>query len=207
MLPPMLSQALCLPWETAINFALRHDPATLLALQQQAGKLVCLRFNGMGELHLRLLADGIALSLDNQAEPDVILCGRTADFVPVAMANDKAAALMASDIEIEGDTQLATALSHLASSLDIDWEAMVAPITGGLVAHQLGQGLRGLVSWGQQTATTLMKASSDYVQDEVHWVTPAPLLERFSQDVDQLRLRVDRLAARIEQLEQEKNQP
>ena len=206
MLPPILNQALCLPWEVALNFALRHDPATLIALEKQAGKLVCIRLHGLGDVYLRLLADGVAVSLDNLAEPDVMLAGSPSDFMPVALASDKAAALMASQIDIEGDTQLATVLSHLASALDIDWEAMVTPVTGGLLAHQLGQGLRGLMTWGQQTATTLVKASSDYVQDEAQWVTPAPLVERFSSEVDQLRLRVDRLAARIERLEQESNQ-
>lgn len=206
MLPPMLSQALCLPWEMAINFALRHDPATLIALEKQAGKLVCIRLLGMGDVYLRLLADGVSISLENLAEPDVTLMGRPSDFMPVAMADDKAAALMASQVDIDGDTQLATALSHIASALDIDWEAMVSPVTGGLLAHQLGQGLRGLMTWGQQTAATMVTASSDYVQDEVQWVTPAPLLERFARDVDQVRLRADRLAARIERLEQEKHQ-
>ena len=202
MLPLMLSQALCLPWETALNFALRHDPATLVALAPHSGKLVCVRLQGFGDVHVRLLADGVSLSVSNEAAPDVILAGRSADFLPIALAGDKASALMASPVVMEGDTRLATALSHIASALDIDWEAMAAPLTGGLVAHQLGQGLRGLMQWGQQTSATMMKASSDYVQDEVQWVTSAPLLERFARDVDQLRLRADRLSARIERLEQ-----
>jgi len=202
MLPPMLSQALCLPWETALNFALRHDPATLVALKPHSGKLVCLQLQGMGAVYVRLLENGVGLSLSNDAQPDVILAGRPADFAPIALAEDKAAALMASPVMIEGDTRLATALSHMASALEVDWEAMVSPMTGGLIAHQLGQSLRGLMSWGQQTSATMMKASSDYVQDEVRWVTPAPLLERFACDVDQVRLRADRLAARIALLEQ-----
>lgn len=202
MLPLMVSQALCLPWETAINAALRYDPATLMALESQSGKLVCLDITGIRCVYIRLVSEGVQLSLTNHADVDVTLRGRFSDFVPVALATDKAAALMSSAVVVEGDTALATDLSHWVNRLDIDWEAMITPITSGLVAHQIGQGVRGLMSWGQQTAQTMAMAAQDYVEDEVAWVTPAPLLALFSQDVDEVRLRVDRLTARIEQLEQ-----
>ena len=203
---PLLGQALCLPWELAINQALRHDPATLHALRPLAGRLVCLSVPGLTRVFVRLLPEGISLSVNGQQEQDeaidLLLIGSLADFATLASAQDKTGALMSGPLLVDGDTDLAARLSRIANHLDIDWEAMLQPLTGAVVAHQIGESVRGLLARGRETAATLHSASRDYVRDEAGLVTPSVLLERFAAGVDDLRLATDRLEARIEQLEQ-----
>lgn len=207
---PLLGQALCLPWELAINQALRHDPATLAALKPLAGHRLCLCVPALIRLQVRLLPDGISLSLfedDEDLGADLQLTGSAADFVALARASDKTSALMGGDILLSGDTELATRLARIAGAIDVDWEAMLQPLTGAVVAHQIGQSVRGWLQWGRETGATLGAAARDYVQDEAALVTPASLLERFAADVDDLSLATDRLEARIRQLELARRAP
>lgn len=202
---PLLGQALCLPWELAINQALAHDPATLASLRPLSGRLLCICVPAVTRLYVRLLPEGISISLgshDEQADAvDLQLTGSMADFAALASARDKSTALMGSQILLDGDTDLASRLSRIAAQIDIDWEAMLEPLTGGLLAHQLGESMRSLLQWGRESGRTLRTATRDYVQDEVELVTPAPLLEQFAAGVDELRLATDRLEARVQQLE------
>ncbi|MCY0965008.1 ubiquinone biosynthesis accessory factor UbiJ [Parathalassolituus penaei] len=206
---PLLGQALCLPWELAINQALRHDPATLQALRPLAGRLVCLSVPGLTRLYVRILPEGISLSVNGQQEQDeaidLLLIGSLADFAALASASDKTTAMMSGPLLLDGDTDLAARLSRIASHLDVDWEAMLQPFTGAVLAHQIGESVRGLVSRGRETAATLHSASRDYMRDEAGLVTPSVLLEQFAAGVDDLRLATDRLEARIQQLELARN--
>jgi ubiquinone biosynthesis protein UbiJ len=206
-LPAELTHALCLPWEAAVNHALTYDPATLQQLSRYNGRLVHIHLVATGTLSLRLLDTGIELGMTNHAPDDdlsgadVIISGTLPDFIRLARASNKASALMSGAVAIEGDTELATALSRLVDQLDIDWEAMISPATGGLIAHQIGEGLRGLMSWGQTTAKTMSTAARDYVVEEAGLLVSQTEMDHVADQIDQLKLATDRLAARIQLLE------
>lgn len=199
----MLSQAVCVPAETAINHLLSHDPAALKAIQAQAGRLVCVEVDELTPVYIRLLDSGIALSLHNEARPDVIMRGSLPDFLSMANADNKANQLINSAIDMDGDTELSIALTKVAQQLDIDWEALIEPLTGGLVAHQLGKSVRGLIKWSHSTGSTYKVATKEYLEDEAQLVTPEPLLSEFADQIDQLRFASDRLQARLERLQQQ----
>jgi len=198
---PMLAQAALVPLETSVNSLLRHDPAAVRAIAAHAGRLVCIEVDAFPPLYVRLLDNGVAFSLSNDASADVIMRGSLADFKALARADNKANQLINSDIDMDGDTELSIALTKVVQQLDIDWEALIQPLTGGLLAHQLGKSVRGLFRWGKTTSATYAVAGKDYLEDEAQLVTPGPLLAGFASEVDELRLASDRLAARIRQLE------
>lgn len=201
-LPAELQQALCLPAELTINHVLRYDPVASKALARQQGRLLALEILGVSTLYVRVLDGSLGLSLSNDAEPDAILSGTASDFLALASAQDKASTLINSHIDMDGDSEFAIALTRIAQNLDIDWEALISPVTGGLIAHQIGQGLRGLFKWGKSTAPVYRSAIKDYLEDEAGLVTPEPLLSQFADEVDELKLAADRLAARLERLVQ-----
>ena len=206
-LPVELLQALCVPVEAAVNHVLRYDPPALNALSRHQGRLLSLNIDGISPLYVRILDTGIGLSLSNEAVADAALSGSVSDFLALAKAQDKANALINSAIDMDGDSEFAIALTRIANQLDIDWEAVIAPATGGLLAHQIGKGLRGLLGWGKSTGSTYKTAIKDYLEDEARLVTPKPLLQQFADDVDELKLATDRLSARIDRLIEASAQP
>ena len=206
-LPAELLQAACVPFEAAINHVLRYDPAALNSLRRQQGRLLCVRIDAMNPVLIRIVDNGIVLSLapatgDNGSlnSADATLSGSAADFFALARASDKAHALISSAIDMDGDSEFALSLTRVAQNLDIDWEALITPLTGGLLAHQLGKGLRGLLNWGKSSAPAYRNAVKEYLEDEAQLLTPEPLAAQFADEVDQLRLATDRLEARTQRL-------
>ncbi|WP_286716045.1 ubiquinone biosynthesis accessory factor UbiJ [Thalassolituus sp. UBA2009] len=206
-LPAELLQAACVPFEAAINHVLRYDPAALNSLRRQQGRLLCVRIDAINPVLIRIVDNGIVLSLvpatgDNGSlnSADATLSGSAADFFALARASDKAHALISSAIDMDGDSEFALSLTRVAQNLDIDWEALITPLTGGLLAHQLGKGLRGLLNWGKSSAPAYRNAVKEYLEDEAQLLTPEPLAAQFADEVDQLRLTTDRLEARTQRL-------
>lgn len=208
-LPAELLQAFCIPAEAAINHVLRYDPVALRQLGRSQGRLLAIVIDGAIPVRVRVQDNGISLSAGNnyeetsaEASADATLSGSLSDFLALARADDKANTLINSAIDMDGDSEFAIGLTRVAQQLDIDWEAVIEPATGSLLAHQLGKGLRGLLKWGKSTAATYRVAVKDYLEDEAQLVTPKPLIAQFADDVDDLKLATDRLAARIERLQQ-----
>ncbi len=212
-LPAELLQAACVPFEAAINHVLRYDPAALNSLRRQQGRLLCVRIDAINPVLIRIVDNGIVLSLapasgdngslssaDGLSSADATLSGSAADFFALARASDKAHALISSAIDMDGDSEFALSLTRVAQNLDIDWEALITPLTGGLLAHQLGKGLRGLLNWGKSSAPAYRNAVKEYLEDEAQLLTPEPLAAQFADEVDQLRLATDRLEARTQRL-------
>ncbi|MDF1764737.1 MAG: SCP2 sterol-binding domain-containing protein [Oleibacter sp.] len=195
-----LTQVACLPAELLINRLLREDPVALKHVARIEGRLMAVHIDQQWQFNIRFLRDGITISSTQDIDYDVLMSGRMSDFLALARSKNKANALINSPIDLQGDTELALSVTRIVEKLDIDWEHLITPLTGSLLAHQLGKGVRGVLQWGRSSAPTYRTALKDYLEDEAQVVTPAPLLKQFNDDVDRLRLATDRLTARLDAL-------
>lgn len=204
----VLTQALLIPAEHTLHHMLRHAPLTRRKLQAHQGRVMALDVSGYARISVRFLPEGPELSL-SQNQDDQLLCadvtlrGSVNAFLTLARADDKVSVLMKSDIEIDGDTDFALSVTRILQSADMDWESFISPLTGGLLAHQIGSQFRRFLRWGERTSGTLKQAGRDYLQDESDMIAAPVLQQEFSQDVDRLRLACDRLEARLARLEQQ----
>lgn len=202
-----LIQAALASAELSINKALAYDPATLQKVQTlsnhgQNPKLLA--------LHIRQPALSIYVRFDQQlqlqshseTQADTQLSGELSAFMNLASQQDKQAALMQSDIQIQGSSQLAMALADIMAELDIDFEAMVSELTGPVVAHVLGKNLRSIGNWFKQTGHKLKQDTVEFVRDERKMAVHKTEGEiRFGQ-IHKLKLDTERLEARIQRLQQ-----
>ena len=198
---PVLTQALLAPAEHSLMHLLRHAPATKEKLRAFHGRMLTLDIRSVARINVRLLDSGPELSLGSEADTDACLSGSLNEFLTLARAQDKVSSLMKSQIDISGDTDFALAVTRVLQNSDADWESFISPLTGGLLAHQLGRGFRSFLRWNQGTTETLKQASRDYLQDETGLLVSPVLMQDFSMQVDQLRLAADRVEARIARLE------
>ena len=72
---------------------------------------------------------------------------------------------------------------------------------GDVPAHRIGRLARGAAGWTGRAAATLWRDLGEYASHERQDLVPRPEGEGFLRGVDALRENVDRLAARLEQLE------
>lgn len=202
MISPSIDSALCATIESSLNTLLKHDPALLTALTQFSGKRIRIQSDDWLILVVTIEENGFHLSLQDEDICDTTIFGSVAELLKVALATDKADALMNGNIDISGSSALVLDLAKIVQQIDIDWEGLLSPATGGLVAHQIGKGFRGLIKWSKESKRTLTTTSKEYLEDEIQMLVPKPLAEHFSQQVADLRLATDRAEARLEQLKQ-----
>jgi ubiquinone biosynthesis protein UbiJ len=202
MISPSIDSALCASIERTLNAVLKHDPALLIALAKFEGKRIRIQSDDWLILVVTICVDGIKLSLQDDSECDTTIFGSISELLAVASASDKADALMNGDVDISGSSALVLDLAKIMQQMNIDWEALITPLTGGIVAHQIGKGFRSLLKWSKDSGQTLATSSKEYLEDEVQLLVPKPLAEHFASQVSDLRLATDRAEARLEQIRQ-----
>ena len=196
MLPLLATAAL----EKVINQALRLDPETLKRIAALEGKVIALEIQGVGiEFYLVPNAQGLRVQSVFEGDPDVCIRGGPFSLARMGLS-DHPASLFGKGVEMEGDTHLGRQVQQILDGLDIDWEEQVSRLTGDVVAHQLGNVVRGFAQWGINAVETLGRDVAEYLQEESRDLVVKAELTPFLDQVDTLRSDVDRLAQRIARL-------
>ena len=203
MISPSIDSALCASIEGSLNAVFKHDPTLLTALAKFEGRRIRIQSDDWLILVVTISSLGIQLSLRDDNECDTTIFGSLGELLTIALASDKADALMNGDVDISGSSALVLDLAKIMQQMDIDWEALITPLTGGIVAHQIGKGFRSFIKWGKDSGQTLATSSKEYLEDEVQLLVPKPLAEHFASQVSDLRLATDRAEARLQQIKQQ----
>ena len=185
-----------------MNRALQLAPAAQRDLQELGGTVLAIECTApMVEVFVIVTQSG-ELHLSHFSELNVTtrVRGPGDSFVALATAEDPAATLINSDLEIIGNTGPLIALQQIITQMDLDWEAPLVDTLGDVVGHQLAQMQRGIFSWGEQARNSLRRQLSEYILEEGRLSPPAAELEQFFQGVDNLNLKVDRLESRLKRL-------
>lgn len=199
---PTIIQAGLASVESVINKALQYDAATALKLEKLNGKVLAIKILQPATSIYVSFGENLTLSAHAEQEPDTTLEGELSAFINLARHEDKHAALMQSDIQIQGSSQLAMGLAEAMGELDIDFEAMIAELTGPVAAHIIGKNLRSVSAWFKQTSKKFKQDSVEYVRDELQLAPHKVEGESRFADIHKLKLDAERLEARIIKLQQ-----
>lgn len=101
---------------------------------------------------------------------------------------------------IDGDIEAAQTVQKLLFSLDIDWEEELAKISGDVFAYQALNLLKQIRIYQIESSSNLEVMVADYLQVESNILPTQYEVQEFMHDIDELRLRVDRLEARLQLL-------
>lgn len=184
--------------EVALNRALALDPDTRAALAALDGQRIVLHLESP-PLSMALRVDGDALRVGpaQHDEPDLsVRAGLDALLgqLPLLRA---AGATPVGKVRISGDAELARRLQRLAEGFDPDWGQPFAEVLGPVIGPQLAKALRaGFVGLRTQGAA-FARAGADFLTEESRDVVPKAEQQAFFDEVDALRDRVERLAARV----------
>jgi ubiquinone biosynthesis protein UbiJ len=107
-------------------------------------------------------------------------------------------------VRINGDAELARTLQHLAQRFDPDWEKPFADLLGPIIGPQVARVLREAFQAGAGFARGFSRDAADYLTEESRDVVGRAELAAFHDDVDDLRDRAERLAARFARLDPER---
>ncbi len=201
---------LALPLQTLINRALEYDPVARRRLTGLIGKSLVLETSDPS-LTLALSIDGdaeniqVLVGLERPDQVDARVAGRATDLFAVLRAHDRTQAMMAHQIDIQGDTRTFFTLQEILAELNIDWEMALGDRLGDLPAHLLADGLRFFGGMVKAQGRSFDRTLKNFLREESDWLVPRSLWRAHSESVHDARLATDRLAARVARLNQRLN--
>ena len=105
-------------------------------------------------------------------------------------------------INLAGDAILAQELQEALLTIDIDWLRSLAPWLGHIAANEVAKNGQKAVDWGNRFRESVNRNLHDYMEEETELFPPIRTVDRFKHDLDLLKLRVDRVMARVQRLSQ-----
>jgi ubiquinone biosynthesis accessory factor UbiJ len=195
----LIERALNAAVERALADSARARELTALL----AGRRLAIRITGTAWTIL-LESTGSTLKagpLESEHVPDATLIGTPLSLLALSGA-DPQSVIQRGAVRIEGDTEIAQQFRELALLLAPDVESVMGDFVGRGGAHLLMRGLQGAAAWTRRTAWTGMQNLSEYLAHERGELVSTAESEHVMRGIDELREQVDRLEARIAQLEQ-----
>lgn len=191
--------------EKIINAALRYDPATRIGLARLSGKILAVNITAPVAVSLFVmpLDDELQLMANWDGDVDTQLTGSL--MALLQLSTTATHNLKYSGVTAMGDLALLADMQALLKNLDIDWEDMLSQVTGDIVGHQTAQIIRAKYGWIKDRARSAQRLGKEFLTEEFRTLPSKPELEDFYQQVDELRMAVDRAAARVEKIMKEKS--
>jgi len=194
LIKPLLTSAL----ETALNQYLSLDEDVSLFLQPLAGKVIAVVITPFNDsLYLCPTQDSIQCLENFVGDVDTTLTGSLFALGLMGLSRSPMNSIYKGEVEITGDMEVGKQFQQLFNQLDIDVEEKISQVTGDIIAHKLGNLFRVSKQWTEESAETFKLNASEFLQEETQDLPAQPEIELFYTQVDELRMRYDRLEARL----------
>ncbi|HBA33402.1 MAG TPA: hypothetical protein DCZ12_04625 [Gammaproteobacteria bacterium] len=188
--------------EHGMNQRIRSDLDLKQACHSLQGKRIGVHVKGL-ECGLTFIFHMDQLELLGGYQGEV---NASVSALPLSLINllSRRAGLEISDAEVSGDRLLVEAFLDMLPLFNLDWEAHLSQLTGGVFAHQLGNRVRRFQQEKRRGQQSMRDNIRDYLQEEVGliptsaeyqgWVTDRTCLD---DRLAKLEKRINHLAARI----------
>ncbi|TBU71317.1 SCP2 domain-containing protein [Pseudomonas daroniae] len=199
----MLTQALFAGVERGLNRVLALDSTALPRLARLNGRVIAVESRAPA-LQLFILADGEGLRLASQwaGEVDCTLRAPASALLRLALAKDKQAVLHEPEVDLDGDSGALMELTGVLQDLELDWEYELSRWLGPVATPLLAGHLRSRTGWTRDNLHSLQLSLADYLSEESRALVGYREAEARFAELDDLKLSLDRLDARIERLVQ-----
>jgi len=201
---PLLLVALCAPVESLINAVIAQDVGSQRRLAVLEGKSVQLQCSNPlpFSVSMQVCNARLALRTHQEEAPSAGLRADAGALLRLLLGGGEPRNLFSPDVQLTGDPQVVQALHGILMDLNIDWEAHVARLFGDVATQQLSSGLAGARQWSTRTGASLRADLQEYVHEEARLLPSKTQARLFAERVDELKLALDRIQARVERLRQ-----
>ncbi|WP_434678440.1 SCP2 sterol-binding domain-containing protein [Pseudomonas sp. R1-18] len=199
----MLLRALLAGAEHGINRVLRMDSTAIPRLAALSGRVIAVDCRDPA-LRLFIIPsdEGLMLASEWAAEADCTLRAPAASLLRLALSRDKTAVLHGPDVELDGDSGLLLELAGVLQDLELDWEYEVSRWLGPVGSQLVGGHLRSQARWSRDNFASISRNLADYLAEETRTVVGKHEAEARFAELDQIKLDLERLEARVARLAQ-----
>lgn len=189
----------------ALNRLVALDPDTRDAIEKLEGRRIGVRLDGP-EVAFAIAARHGTLQIEPPqaagaatGATDFEVKATPGSLLAMALGRD-GDARPAGKVEIAGDAELAHRVQKLAREYSPDVEAAFAAVFGELAGTAIARALHDAAHWAGEGARHFRDDAVDWLRDEARLTVPHAEVNAFLDDVDALRERTERLAARVARL-------
>lgn len=186
--------------ENVLNRGLPRSPRAQQLCAELAGRRIAIEAPAFARLLVESTGNSLRVTRGTLAADAEVIGGPLSLLALGSGRSD--APLTGSGIEVRGDAELAEKFRELARLLAPDPEEELSILVGDVAAHRVGSFARGALDWTRNAAETLLRDVGEYFSHERGDLVSREEGEPFLRGVDALREDVDRLAARLELLQQ-----
>lgn len=185
----------------AMNTYLRLDTESTSRLKKLQGKCITLELLPFHFVFQCVFTEsGMDIKDDESLISDTIIRGTPLQMAGVMLAKEDRQRFFADDVIIEGNAELGQQVIALFDELQIDWEEYLSRIVGDVPAYHVGRLINTLGEWLRNTEQTVTQDVSEFIHEEAEWLPAREALQDYFNDIDTLRMDVDRAQARINHL-------
>jgi ubiquinone biosynthesis protein UbiJ len=197
----MLLRGLLASVENGVNRILRLDSTAMARLQPLTGKVIAVEC-AAPPLQLFILPsdEGLLLATQWAADADCTLRAPASSLLRLVLSKDKTAVLHSPEVDLEGDSHALMALAQVLQDLELDWEYELSRWLGPVATALIAGHLRSRANWYQQGFASLNQNLAEYLSEEARTLVGQREAQARFDELDQLKLDLDRLEARFERL-------
>ena len=179
-----------------INHLLAQESWARDKLLAHVGKVACIDVE-LITMRWKVTADGMVESAAVDAAASVTIRVKLAEL-PL-MAQNRARAF--SYVKVDGDADFANAISQLSQSLRWEAEADLSKWIGDIAAVRLVSGAKAVLGAAQSTHQKLAENLAEFFLDEQPMLVRPQAVADFASEVAKMRDDVERLAKRLQKLD------
>ena len=194
----MLIQLAIASAETAVNRILSLDSTAQARLAPLAGKVIAVVCTMPAiTVYLIPLETGIQLAKEWHAPADCTLSAPASLLLKLVTSADKSAVLHHPEVDLDGNSAVLMELADILQGLEFDWEYEVSRWLGPLPTALISGRCRSHRDWIVQFAQSLHLNTVDYLSEESRALVGRLEADMRFSEIDQLKLDLDRIDARI----------
>ena len=199
----MIAQAMLAGIERSLALAIARDPLTAKRLSALHGKVILISASSPAwQVYALPGSEGaIQLTAQTDLEADCTLAAPSTLLARLAISDRRKSLLQDPSIVLSGDSQVLIDLQNILGDLKLDGEAELARWFGPVAGYAISNVLRSGHEWGEQAHQSLSQSLGDYLTEEARHLVGKSEAEMAAAQVHDLRLRLDRLDARVLRLE------
>ena len=184
-----------------INRYLECDTERAQGLEQINHKIIIIRLREP-ESNITFQINGSLLEEIDQPgiDPDVEIIASLKVLPDYFLGVDQNQFIKNGDIEIIGDSHVASTFHNVLREIEIDWEEILAKYFGDVAANQIGKGVRSAQGFVKRLGDNLRLDMRDYLQDELQVAVTKVEVDEFIRQVDATKTKLDSLEERVNRL-------
>ena len=141
---------------------------------------------------------------DDEINPDVEIIVSLKILPDYFLDVDQSQFIKNGDLEIIGDSHVASIFHNVIKSIEIDWEDLLSKYIGDIAANQIGTAVDKSQEFIKRLGDNLRLDVRDYIQDELQIAATEVEVETFIKQVDETAAKLDQLEKRMDQLAEKK---